>query len=60
MKQALIVVDEIKRLQAAMKRSKSMQLKNDYRKKINRHIKDLKIYCNYKNIDFKEVEKRWL
>ena len=54
MKQALIYLDEIKRMQQAIKKTKSYKLKNDYSKAIKRKKAELKEYCKYKNINLKE------
>jgi hypothetical protein len=56
MKQALIYLDEIKRMQQAISKTKSYKLQNDYRKAIKRKQAELKEYCKYKNINLK-VEK---
>ena len=55
MKQALIYLEEIKRLQQAIGKTKSHKLKNDYSKAIKRKKSELKAYCKYKNINLKEV-----
>lgn len=57
LKQALKVVDEIKRLKEAKERSKSVTLKNDYSKGIWNLTAELKEYCGYKNLNFKEIMK---
>jgi hypothetical protein len=55
MKQAMIVVNEIKRLEKAMEKSKSMYLKNDYAKNIKELKSDLKEYCGYKKLNYYEL-----
>ena len=55
MKQALIVVAEIKQLKAAVRKSKSMKLKNDYHKAIRNKKADLKEYCQYKGLNYEEL-----
>ena len=52
MKQAMIVVNEIKRLEKAMEKSKSAYLKNDYAKNIKELKSDLKEYCGYRNLNY--------
>lgn len=51
MKQALIYLEEIKRMQQAISKTKSYKLQNDYRKAIKRKQAELKEYCKYKNIN---------
>lgn len=55
MKQALIVIDEIKRLQMSCIKSKSIYLKKDYSKKIKSLKRDLKEYCFYKKYNYKNI-----
>lgn len=55
MKQALIVVDEIKQLQAAINKSKSTKLKTDYNKAIKRKKTELKEYCFYKGLNYQNI-----
>lgn len=57
MKQALILVDEIKRKKAAVKRAKSQHVKNDYSKSIRDDMNELKEYCEYKGLDFGRLKK---
>lgn len=54
MQQALMCLDEIKRMQQAISKTKSYKLQNDYRKAIKRKKAELKEYCEYKNINLKE------
>lgn len=58
MKQAEILVKEINRKIIAIKESKSRYLISDYLKSIESDTRELKEYCSYKGIDFKEVEKK--
>lgn len=53
MKQALIVINEIKRLYTACIKSTSPYLKTDYEKKIKSLKTDLKEYCSYKHFNYK-------
>lgn len=57
MKQAMIVIDDINRMIDSVNKSNSKYLKNDYRKNINRLIKELRTYCIYRNINFNELKK---
>lgn len=57
MRQALILVDEIKRKKEALKRKRSDCLINDYTKSIKRDMKELKDYCKFKGLDFGRLEK---
>ena len=56
-KQAKDIKREIKELEAAIKKTDSPYLKRDYRKKINSLKNDLKDYCYFKKLDYKEVMK---
>lgn len=55
MEQAIVVINEIKRLYTACYESKSQYLRNDYEKKIRSLKKDLKEYCYYKKFDYKKI-----
>lgn len=55
MKQALIEIEEIKRLIAAREKTKSMYLKNDYSKNIRYRLKELKFYCKNKKIKYNDL-----
>ena len=55
MKQALIVIAEIKRMKTAVRKSKSVKLKNDYNKAIRNKKADLKEYCQYRGFDYEEL-----
>lgn len=57
MRQALILVDEIKRKKAAVKRAKTQYVKNDYSKSIRDDLNELKEYCEYKGLDFGRLKK---
>ena len=58
MKQALIVVNKIKELEAIINNTTSIYLKADYRKQINRLKKDLKEYCFYKHFNYNDLLKK--
>ena len=69
MKQAQILIDDIKRMKQAMAKSKSYKLRKDYTKAISRKTKELIDYCNYKGLEFdsvnytvreKDKDKIWL
>ena len=55
MQQALVVVNEIKRLYTACIKSKSPYLKRDYEKKIRSLKRDLKEYCFYRKFNYKKI-----
>ena len=55
MKQAQILIDDIKRMKQAMAKSKSYKLRKDYTKAISRKTKELIDYCNYKGLEFDSV-----
>jgi hypothetical protein len=55
LKQALKEVEEIKRLYEAMKKTKSMYLKNDYAKAIHNKKEELKFYCKCKKIYLRDL-----
>lgn len=55
MRQAVLVVQEIERMQKAIHKTESYRLRNDYRKGIERLKQELKDYCRYKNLNYREV-----
>lgn len=55
MRQALIVVQEIKRLEKAIHKTESYRLRNDYRKGIERLKLELKEYCRYKGLNGRKL-----
>ena len=57
MKQALILIDEINRKKVAIQKTKSKSLIYEYSKSFKRDLKELKIYCMYKGLDFRKLEK---
>lgn len=57
MKQALKVVAEIERLKIAAEKTESKYLRKDYSKAIKRLVAELKEYCGYRKLDFKELMK---
>ena len=48
-------VAEMKRLRDAFNNTQSAYLKNDYAKAIRRMQAELREYCNYKGLNYKEV-----
>ena len=48
-------LEEIKRLEEAIQRSKSKHLKTDYSKRIARLKKELKEYCYYRGLNFRAI-----
>lgn len=52
-------IDEMKRYKQAIDKTKSICLKNDYYKKLGRMYKELKMYCMYREYDFKEIRKKY-
>lgn len=57
MRQALKLVDEINRKREAIRQTKSTYLINDLYKSIRADMFELKDYCKFKGIDFKEVAR---
>lgn len=55
LKQAMIVIKQIKGLYDSCIKSKSPYLKNDYEKKIKSLKKELKEYCGYKHFNYKQL-----
>lgn len=59
MKQAIKVIEEIKRMQHAMLVTNSQYMRNDYMKKICKNKKELKEYCFYKNINYIQLTEKY-
>lgn len=57
MNQALKLVDEINRKKKAVLETRSSYLRNDYAKSIRADIFELRDYCKFKGLDFKEVAR---
>lgn len=55
MKQIQKEIDEINRLYDASRKTESPFLRRDYKKAIIRKILDLKEYCRYRGLNFKDV-----
>lgn len=55
MKQAQILIDDIKRMKQAIIKTKSYKLRNDYTKVISRKTKESVDYCNYRGLEFDSV-----
>ena len=58
MKQALILVDEINRKLKAIDKTGSSHLTVDYSKSVKNDLRELKMYCEYRDIDLKALVKR--
>lgn len=52
-------INEINRLKYAIKETKSICLKKDYRKKIEDIKNELKEYCGYKSLDFETIKEKY-
>ena len=48
-------IAEMKRLKTAFNKTKSTYLKNDYAKAIRRMQEELREYCDYRGLNYKEV-----
>lgn len=48
-------INEIKRLKAAIEKSNSVYLKNDYSKGIHRLKRELKQYCYFRGYNYKAI-----
>ena len=57
MNNAIEFAKEIERKKQAIKQSTSDNLKRQYRKSVNRSIKELKYYCNLRGLSINEVWK---
>lgn len=55
MEQAMIEINDIKRMEEAIKKTDSPYLINDYQKAIARKTKELKLYCKYKGLDYEKL-----
>ena len=59
MKQIKVELNEIERLRYAMKETKSICLKQDYRKKVASIVAEIKEYCGYKGYDFESIKEKY-
>lgn len=57
MKQALELVDEINRKKKRILETRSSYLRNDLSKSIRSDMFELRDYCKFKGLDFKEVAR---
>ena len=48
-------IAEMKRLKTAFNKTQSIYLKNDYAKAIRRMQEELREYCDYRGLNYKEV-----
>ena len=55
MKQAQILIDNIKRMNQVISKTKSYKLRKDYTKAISRKTKELIEYCRYRGLIFDSV-----
>lgn len=55
MKAAMRQVDEIDRVQEAIRKTKSPHLKKDYSKYLIELKRDLREYCGYKGLDYNKI-----
>ncbi len=55
MKSAMRHVEEMNRLEDAIKKTKSVYLKNDYCKNLKTKRNELKEYCMYRGFDYQKV-----
>lgn len=58
MRAAMRQVEEIRRLEQAIGKTKSTYLINDYSKNIRTLKRELREYCGYRGFDYNEVIKR--
>lgn len=58
MRAAMRQVEEIRRLEKAIGKTKSTYLINDYSKNIRTLKRELREYCGYRGFDYNEVLKR--
>ena len=52
-------IEEMNRYKQAIDNTKSICLKNDYYKKLNKMFKELKLYCIYREYDFNTIRKKY-
>lgn len=52
-------IEEIKRYKKALDKTESIYLRNDYYKKINKLFNELKEYCKYQNLNFRQIIKKY-
>lgn len=50
-------IAEMKRLKTAFNKTNSMYLKNDYAKAIRKMQRELREYCGYRGLDYKQIIK---
>lgn len=59
MKHIKVEINEIDRMKYAIKETKSICLKNDYKKKIAKIIEEIKEYCGYLGYDFESIKEKY-
>ena len=55
MKAVMRHLEEIRRVEEALKKTDSPYLKQDYQKHLKRLKKDLREYCHYRGFNYKEI-----
>lgn len=59
MKHIKVEINEIDRMKYAIKETKSICLKNDYRKKIAKIVEEIKEYCGYLGYDYESIKEKY-
>ena len=59
MKHIKVEINEIDRMKYAIKETKSVCLKNDYRKKIAKIVEEIKEYCGYLGYDYESIKEKY-
>ena len=59
MKHIKVEINEIDRMKYAIKETKSIYLKNDYRKKIAKIVEEIKEYCGYLGYDYESIKEKY-
>ena len=59
MKHIKVEINEIDRMKYAIKETKSICLKNDYKKKIAKLIEEIKEYCGYLGYDYESIKEKY-
>ena len=59
MKHMKVEINEIDRMKYAIKETKSICLKNDYKKKIAKIVEEIKEYCGYLGYDYESIKEKY-
>lgn len=59
MKHIKVEINEIDRMKYAIKETKSICLKNDYKKKIAKIVEEIKEYCGYLGYDYESIKEKY-